>query len=158
MAAALHRQRLREAEEPGLGRRVARLAEPAERAGNGSHVHDPAPAALLHARPDRLRAVEGTGQIDAQVAFPELRRLVVDLRRVVERARVVDQDVDRAELRDGALDSGGDLLAIGDVAPHGQGAAAELADLGGRLLGVDEALRPRDRRERAVAVGGFREL
>ena len=101
---------------PGLRRRVRRLAEAAERSGDRGHVDDPAPPPLLHVRPDRLRAVERAGQVDAQVALPERRLLVGELADVVERARVVDEDVDRAELVDRARDRGGDLVAIGDVA------------------------------------------
>src|SRR5205085_834525 len=50
--------------------------EAAERARHRRHVHDAAPAALLHVRPDGLRAVEGTRQVDAEVALPQLRILV----------------------------------------------------------------------------------
>ena len=96
-------------------------------------------------RPDGLRAVERAGQVDAEVALPELRALVVELPDVVERARVVDEDVDRAELVDDTGDGGVDLLAIGDVAPHRERAAPQRADLLDRLLGVDHPLRPRGR-------------
>ena len=96
----LERERARQPEETRLRRRVARLPEAAERPRNGRHVHDPAPAAFLHVRPDGLGAVERAGQVHAQVPLPELRHLVGELAEVVERAGVVDEDVDCAELVD----------------------------------------------------------
>jgi hypothetical protein len=72
---------------------------------------------------------------------------------VVERAGVVDEDVDRAELLDDARDGRIDLDPIGDVALQRERAPAEPADLLRRGLGVDEALRPRSLREHAVARG-----
>ena len=50
-----------------------------------------------------LRAVEAAGEVDAEVALPELRALVGELRDVVERARVVDENVDAGQLSDDAL-------------------------------------------------------
>ena len=65
-------------------------------------------------------------------------------------AGVVDEDVDRAELLDHPRHGRLDLLAIRHVALDRGRAAAELLDLLRRLLGVDEALRPRHLRQRAV--------
>src|SRR5581483_4392449 len=158
VAAALHRKRLRQSEKPGLRRRVRRLAEAAERARDGGHVDDAPEAALLHVRPDRLRTVEGTTQVDAEVALPECGVLIAELADVVERASVVDQDVDRAEFVDGARDRGCDLLAVGDVALDGERPPPERTDLLGRRLRADEALRACERRERAVLVGLFGEV
>ncbi len=104
-------------------------------------------------RPDRLRAVEAAGQVDAQVALPELRVLVVELADVVERAGVVDEDVDRAELLDDAVDRLLHLVAVGDVALDRGGAAAERLDLLRRRLREDDSLRLRDLGEDAVGLG-----
>ena len=158
MPGALHREGAGEAEEACLRRRVARLPEAAQRARDRGHVDDPAPAAFAEMRPHRLCAVEGAREVDAQVALPELRRLVVELRRVVERAGVVDEDVDRAELLDRTRDRGVDLRAIGDVAADGDRLAPEPADLVDRLLSVHEPLLPCHRRERTVAIRLLREL
>ena len=76
---------------------------------------------------DGLRAVERAGQVDPQVALPELRRLLVELRGMVERAGVVDEDVDRAELLDRARDRGVDLGAVRDVAANGERPSAHAA-------------------------------
>src|SRR3954452_8211072 len=151
--ASLERERAREAEDARLRRRVGRLAEAAERARNRGHVHDAAPAALLHVRPDRLCAVEAPGEVDAQVALPQLRALIRELCDVVERAGVVHEDVDSAELLDAARDSRVDLRAVGDVALQRERAPAERADLVDGRLGVDHPLRARRPGEHAVALG-----
>ena len=52
-----------------------------------------------------------------------------------------------------ARDGGRDLVAVGDVAAHGERPAAHRADLLRGGLGADEPLRAGDRRERAVGVG-----
>ena len=109
-------------------------------------------------RPDGLGAVEAAGQVDAQVALPQLGALVVELADVVERARVVHEDVDGAELLDRPRDRRSDLLAVGDVAADGERSPPERADLLDGLLRVDEALRPRGGRERAPAVRLLRQL
>ena len=77
---------------------------------------------------------------------------------MVERAGVVDQDVDRAELLDGAVDRLLHLLAVGDVALDRRGAAAHALDLLGGRLGVDDPLRLRDLREDAVRLRGLGRL
>ena len=109
-------------------------------------------------RPDRLSAVERSGEVDPEVALPELGRLVVELRGVVERAGVVDEDVDRAELLHRARDRRIDLLAVCDVAADGERAPPHRLDVADRLLGVHEPLLPGDSRKRAVAVGLLGEL
>src|SRR5438477_440906 len=156
--AALHRERLRQSEQPCLRRRVARLAEPAERAGDRRHVHDAAPAACLHVRPRRLGAVERSGEVHPQIALPQLARLLVELRDMVERARVVDEDVERPELVDGTTDRRVDLGSVGDVAADGERLPPHRLDVSHRLLGVDEPLLPRDRRKRAVTIRLLRQL
>ena len=77
---------------------------------------------------------------------------------MIERAGVVDEDVDGAELLDRPRNRRADLLAVGYVAAHCQRAATERTDLLHGLLGVHEALRPCSRRERAPAVRVLREL
>ena len=63
-------------------------------------------------------------------------------------ASSADQPLSRADAPDGLRD----LVPLGHVAAQRERAAAERADLLGRLLGVDEALRPRRLRKRAVAL------
>ena len=109
-------------------------------------------------RPHGLGAVEASTQVDAQVAFPELRALVVELPDVVERPRVVDEDVDGAELVHGPGHRRGDLLAIRHVAPNRERATAEGANLLDRLLGVHHALCACGGGERAPAVRLLGEL
>ena len=132
---------------------VARLTEAAERPRNGRHVHDPSPAPFLHVRPDRLGAVERAGQVHAQIPLPELRHLVGELAQVVERAGVVDEDVDGAELVDDPLHGLGNLGSFGHVALDGGRAASELGDLPGGRLRVDEALCARRLGHRAEPLG-----
>src|SRR5438105_2673387 len=134
---SLQRQRAGEADEPGFRRRIARLAEAAEAAGNRRHHDDPTPVALFHMRPDGFRAVIGAGEIDLQVAVPERIHLVVDGRHVVERAGIIDQDVQAAEFLHDLVDDGFDLFPVGDVHFHRHRAPAQIADLAGRLLRAD---------------------
>ena len=103
-------------------------------------------------RPHRLGAVEGAGQVHAQVPLPELRLLVGKLADVVERAGVVHEDVDRAELVDDAAHGFLDLGAIGHVALDGGRATAERGDLLRGRFREDEPLGPRRLRERAVTL------
>jgi hypothetical protein len=71
----------------------------------------------------------------------------VELADVVERRRVVDEDVDRAELLDDSSDGRVDLHTIRDVALDRRGAAPQTLDLLRRLLRVDEPLRARHLRQ-----------
>src|SRR5947208_282733 len=81
--------------------------------------------------------VDAAGEVDAEVALPELRALVGELCDVVERARVVDEDVDAAELVDYAVDGRVDLRAVGDVALNRERAPPQRADLFDGRLRVD---------------------
>ena len=103
-------------------------------------------------RPDRLGAIEGAGEVHAEVALPEIEPLVGELADVVERARVVDEDVHRAEVVDDPRDRRVDVGAIGDVAAHGERAPAEATDLLDRPLGVHHPLRDRGLREHPVVL------
>ncbi len=114
--------------------------------------------AFAHVRPDRLRAVEGARQVDPEVPLPQLRRLLLELCRVVERPGIVHEDVDRAEFPDGAGNRHIDLRTFRDVAADGDRTTAHAAYLLDGLLGVHETLRARNGRERAVAVGVLRQL
>src|SRR3990170_7780043 len=109
----------------------------------------PGPLPLLHVRPDRLRAVESTREVDVEIALPEVRVLVMELADVIERGGVVDQDVDGAELLDDAVDGLLDLVAVGDVALDRRRAAAHALDLLRGRLRVDDSLRLRDLGENA---------
>ena len=101
-------------------------------------------------RPDCARAVEGSGQVDSQVALPQLGRLVDELPEMIERSRVVDEDVDRAELPDRLADGRLNLLLVGHVALEGERPAPELPDLLRRRLGRHEPPGRGRLRERAV--------
>ena len=148
VAPALERERLRQAEQPRLRRRVARLAEAAERAGDRGHVHDPAPAALLHVRPHRLRAVERAGQVDAQVALPELGLWSPNCATWSSVPALLTRMSTEPNSSTDRVDRRVDLLAVGDVALDRERAAAELLDLARGRLGVDDPLRARDLGER----------
>ena len=102
VAAPLHRERLGQPEKTRLRRRVARLAEAAERPRDRGHVHDPPPLPSRTYIPPE--AGERAREVDPEVALPELGPLIVELADVVERPGVVDEDVDRAELGDDTLD------------------------------------------------------
>ena len=103
-------------------------------------------------RPDGLRAVEGTGEVHPEVAFPQIQTLIVDLPHVVQRARVVHQDVDGAELLDRSRHDGIDLVAVGHVALDRGRAAPQSLNLRRGRLRENESLRSRHRRENAVGV------
>ena len=75
---------------------------------------------------------------------------------VVQGARVVDEDVDRAELVGDLRDRCSDLVTIGDVAAHRERAAPKGLDLVDRRLGVHHPLRDGCLSERAVLVGRAR--
>ena len=87
-------------------------------------VDDPSPMARPHGGQDRLGAEEGRLQIRRERAIERL------LAGVLERdARVVDQDVDRAELAYGALRELRDVRADGHVGADGDRPPANRADL-----------------------------
>ena len=109
-------------------------------------------------RPDGLCTIEASAQVDAKVSFPQLRALVVELPDVIERAGVVDEDVDGAELVDGTTDRGRNLIAARHVAPHSKRATPERTDLLDRLLGVNHSLRSRSGGKCAPAVRLLGEL
>ena len=67
-------------------------------------------------------------------------------------ARVVDQDVQPAQLRDGLVDRPGDLLGVGAVGLNRDRGSTCLGDLGDQLLGLG-GRRPVGERHRGT-VGG----
>ena len=77
---------------------------------------------------------------------------------VVERARVVDEDVDGAEFLDRPRHCVRHLRAVRDVAAHRERATPERPDLLDRLLRVHHPLRARDGCERTPAVRLLGEL
>src|SRR5713101_6483439 len=105
------------------------------------------PAVFDKVGPHLPGAVERAGEVHAHVAIPELVRLVRNLRGVVERGRVVDQDVDLSELVVDLLEHVANLVAVRHVHLDGQRLAAHLSDLFGGRVGVNPALRYRDLRE-----------
>ena len=64
--------------------------------------------------------LNAAAQVDPQVSLPQFGALVVELPDVVERPRIVDEDVDRAELVHGTRHRSRDLFAVGHVAPNGE--------------------------------------
>ena len=72
---------------------------------------------------------------------------------MVERPRVVDEDVDRAELFGDPPHRLVHLLALGHVAAARESAAPHLRDLLDRPLRVDHPLRAGRLRERTVLLG-----
>src|SRR5712691_447316 len=148
--AAFERGGLRKADQRRLGRRIARLAESTERAGHRRHEDDAAPLVLDQVGPGLLRAVEGTGEVDAYVPIPQLVGLVRNLGGMIEGRGVVDQDVDLAELVLDLLEHLAHLLAVSDIHLDGERAPPHLADLLRGRVGMHPALRHRVLRERAA--------
>jgi hypothetical protein len=86
-----------------------------------------------------------------QIALPQLGLLVGELAQVIERPRVVDEDVDGAELLHRSPDCLVDLRSVGDIAFHRRRAPSHVADLLRGRLRIDESLGARSLRHRAVA-------
>src|SRR5918998_6497357 len=105
LAGALHLhgglagQRLRQAQETGLGRGVVRLPDATHLPDDRGDHHDPPAAAFQHVLERGLRQVEGAGQVDVDDPSPvvvgHLQHGAVD-----GDAGVVDQDVEPAVLLD----------------------------------------------------------
>src|SRR2546430_6183440 len=91
VAPSLERRRPGQPDQARLRRRVARLAETAERPRDRGHEDQPSPPALDHVRPYLPGAVERASQLRLHVPVPELVRLVGNLCRMVEGGGVVDQ-------------------------------------------------------------------
>jgi hypothetical protein len=116
-------------------------------------VHDPpATAARDHPAGRDLGAQERPREVDLEGASPARER-VVEQRRAVVRAGVVDEDVDPAEAPGHGLDHRADGVRVAQVGPdHDVPAAVQRRGHGLRLLGVAPVMH-RDavavRRERA---------
>src|SRR5207249_8545660 len=109
------------------------LPEAAHEAGDRGHAHDTAPAPLAHPRKHRARHLEGARHIHGEVQLPVLVAHVLELADRVDEARVVDADVDGAEV---ALDGGrrlGHLRRVANVTA----VTAGVASLGEALLGPE---------------------
>src|SRR5580704_10229039 len=106
-------QRLRQAEQAGLGRGIVRLADRPGLADDRGHVDDPAGTALDHVLERRLGHEESAGQIDGDDPQPVL---VAHLGHglVDGDARVVDQDVAAAVVgaADVAFMQGGEAVRV----------------------------------------------
>src|SRR5215510_14937016 len=63
----LEGDRLREADQPDLARRVGSLAKPTHEAGDRGHADDPAPFPLAHPREHRLRHLVRSRQVHGEV-------------------------------------------------------------------------------------------
>jgi hypothetical protein len=113
----LARDRAREADHPGLGRRVDRRALRADPAGLGRDVDDRARAAALHPVEHGVRDRDRAAQVDADHVVPQ--RLVgVDEEREAVGARVVDEHVERPERVLGNRHPGTRGGSVGDVHLH----------------------------------------
>ena len=130
--AELARQRLRQADDPGLGGGVVRLARVPVDADDAREVHDRAGAAAKHLPRDGAAGVEGAAQVRVDDLLPVLVAHARD-QRVARDAGVVDEDVDVAELRLDALDQRLRLRGIADVRTH-RDAADLRRDRLGRLV------------------------
>jgi len=105
---------LREPDDAVLGRHVGALVGRGHQAVDRGDVDHAPPAALLHARERRARGVEGRGEVDREDRVPALHGELVHGGDVLD-ARVVHQDVERAELLLGGLHHFEDLRRLRHV-------------------------------------------
>ena len=104
-------QRLGERVHPELGQVVDRRAEVREAAGDGGDVDDVPAALLAHDRQRRVRAVQEAEQVHLDHPAP-LARVGADHRAEQHHARVVDEDVEPAQLLLRARDERVRLLLV----------------------------------------------
>ena len=109
---------LRQHLQPALGGAVGGDPFARRLAHHRADVDDLAAAALDHPRRDRARDEERARQVDVEHALPLVERPLLE-RLAPRHAGVVDQHVDRPELRDTC----GDRLLVGDVERRGDRAA-----------------------------------
>jgi hypothetical protein len=114
-----------------LGGVVGGASRVADEAAEGRAVDDRAAALRAHLAQLVLHARPHAAQVDRSDAIELLGRFVsrVGLRR--HYAGVVEGHVEPTELGDGAIDEGGDLVLVGDVA----GRAERLVARGGQFVG-----------------------
>ena len=132
-AAQLGAQGLAQPHHVVLGPAVGAAAREAALAGGRGDVDDVAAAAGEHPRDDLLDAEHHAVDVDVDHPLGGGVVLVPDRVADLHDPRVVDQDVDRAELRLGAVEEVLDRRALGHVELEGDGAVTEL--LGGLLGG-----------------------
>src|SRR5258708_3508238 len=121
----LARERLRKCEHAALAGAVMNHLVAADLTELRAYVDDVSVAALEHLRQHVACAEENGAQVDVHNLVPLLGRHLVQ-QNLREDARVVDQDLDGAELALAALDHGNDLGFLGDVRVHVDCAAAAL--------------------------------
>ena len=142
------RQRLGEAVDAGLGRRVVHLAVLAGLAVDRADVHDAPELALAHALDDVAAHVEAAGQVGADDLVPGIEAHLVQ-RAVPGDAGVVHQHLDRAEVLLDALDALATRLEIADVEAEGRDPGAVLECLGAigaaHVIGCHTVARRRQR-------------
>jgi len=120
-----------------LGSGVRRHAARAAAARHRGHVHDLARLLADHHAADGLREEEDAGEVRAQHRVPLLARQVFEARADAV-ARVVDEQVDTAELGDGSRDDVVHLGGVAHIASDRQSAASVAAHLFGD--GVERAV------------------
>src|SRR5690606_25285851 len=122
------RDRLGEADDPALGRHDRRAVHAPLLAGDTGHVDDPPPATTAHTGYDGSRAVHSAHDDDVENLLPVLVLAVLD-RTVGTNHRVVDENIDAAELLLRLGDRLGDRGAVGDVSRTRQRLPALVLDL-----------------------------
>ena len=122
-----------QADQSGLRSGVVGLPRLAHLAENAGDVDDASPALLEHGADDLLDAEIRGSQIGLQDGVP-VGALHAHDELIAGDAGVVDQDIDLAELGDGGLDGGLDLLFVGDIESEGRGFAAGGGDFGDQFV------------------------
>ncbi len=111
--------RLRERDEPALGRGVGEGAGPASVVGgDGGYVDDRPPLPLDHGGRGGLADEEDARQVEVEHLPPERLRHLEERMPLHEVARVVDEDVDPPEPRERRGDEPARLLALREVRPE----------------------------------------
>src|SRR3990172_1056477 len=123
-AAELARRRLRQADEPGLGGRVIRLAGVPHGPGRGRDVDDPAALLAHHDLRHRPRREERAAEVHVEYPVPVL-VLHPDEQRVAGDSGVVHEDVDAAEALLRLIHQPLHVLTPGHVRYHTQNRRAE---------------------------------
>src|SRR5262249_14974483 len=115
--------------------------------------HDLPGLLLDHHAARRLSEQEDAGQVDVDHLLPAFERVILS-RRAPGGARVVDEDVDAAELFARAANDLLDVLGLANVAGHGERPPAEGADPGGRLLATLDLARAEDNVRTSLGEAG----
>jgi len=139
----VERGALRQADDAVLGRAVGGSAGTADQPGERRAVDDRAAALRAHVTRLVLHAGPHAAQVDRGDAVEVLGRLVRRVARRDHDPRVIERHVEAAELPDGALDEGGDLLLVRDLAGDAERLPAADSQLVGGgtqrlLVGVGE--------------------